>query len=165
MNERCPVRSVSREAEALAHVLAAQSPVIAAMRENQQPVRRGSREPYREAAIARAVAGSWRKYLAAAHLAAERTSYITQIHHFTHLRSWSRSPLPAWPDSLFKMTFPFGPALELKTIVVRRPEHLGPRPLNKDIEETGNVFDDLPGVLSTQAASRAALPQGNGPIN
>jgi len=65
-------------------MLAAQAPVIAAVRENQQPIWRGSRRPHREAAIARAVAGAWRKYLTAAYLAAERTSYITQIHGFTH---------------------------------------------------------------------------------
>jgi hypothetical protein len=81
---RCVIRSASREAESLAHMLAAQAPVIAAMRENQQPIRGGVREPHREAAIARAVAGAWRKYLTAAYLAAERTSYITQIHGFTH---------------------------------------------------------------------------------
>jgi hypothetical protein len=65
-------------------MLAAQAPVIAAMRENQQPVQRGPREPHREAAIARAVTGAWRKYLMAAYLAPERTSYIMQIHGFTH---------------------------------------------------------------------------------
>jgi hypothetical protein len=79
---RC-VRSASRKAEPFAHILAAQTPVITAMRENQQPVRRGSREPNREAAIDRTVAGSWRKYLTAAYLAAEHTRYIAQIHCFT----------------------------------------------------------------------------------
>jgi hypothetical protein len=78
------VRSASREAELLGHMLAAQAPVIAAMRENQQPIWGGAREPHREAAIARAVAGARRKYLTAAYLAAERTGYITESHGFTH---------------------------------------------------------------------------------
>lgn len=83
-DERCFVRSASPEAKSLVHMIAAQAPVIAAMRENQQPIRGKAREPHRETAIARAVAGAWRKYLTAAYLAAERTSYITQIHGFTH---------------------------------------------------------------------------------
>jgi hypothetical protein len=70
---RCCVRSASREAESLAHMLAAQAPVIAAMRENQQPIRGGAREPHREAAIAWAVARAWREYLTATYLAAEST--------------------------------------------------------------------------------------------
>ena len=83
---RCRVVSASREAKPLAHMLAAQAPVIAAMRENQQPVRRGSREPHREAAIARTVAGAWRKYLQATYLPAESTSYVTQVHRSAPLR-------------------------------------------------------------------------------
>jgi hypothetical protein len=97
----CGVRSAWREPEPLAHMLAAQAPVIAAMREDQQPVRRGSRRPHREAAIARTVAGAWRKYLTAAYLAAERTSYVTQIHRFAHSSIVSIviscHPQSAWP--------------------------------------------------------------------
>src|SRR5262245_55762340 len=72
--------AASSEAKPLAHMLAAQAPVVAAMRVDHQPSRRGSREPHREAAIPRAMAGAWRKHLIAAHLAAERTGYVTQVH-------------------------------------------------------------------------------------
>lgn len=72
-NARCIARSASRQTESLAHMLAAQAPIIGTMRENQQPVRCGSREPHSKTAIARAVAGAWREYLTATYLAAEST--------------------------------------------------------------------------------------------
>jgi hypothetical protein len=46
-NARCTVESPSRDAESLAHMLAAQAPVIAAMGENHQPVWRRFGEPHR----------------------------------------------------------------------------------------------------------------------
>ena len=48
--------------------------------------------------------------------------------------------------------------------MVRRGQHLGPRPLGQEREEAGEVFGDLPGVLAAQVTPEAWLPDLAGAV-
>jgi hypothetical protein len=48
--------------------------------------------------------------------------------------------------------------------VIRRNGHLGTRPFRENGEETGDVFDDLPGVLAGQITSDARSPDLARPV-
>jgi hypothetical protein len=49
--------------------------------------------------------------------------------------------------------------------VVRRRRHLDPRPLSEDGEEAGHVFAYLPGVLISEVAPDAGLPDLARPVD
>jgi hypothetical protein len=52
-----------------------------------------------------------------------------------------------------------------RAVIICWNGQLGPRPLGKDIEETGDVFDDLAGVLWAEVTPQARLPQGDGLVD